>query len=66
MYYSANLRNQVVTNHIVLNTLFKLKPKNKKISYTNQVVIHSSLLSYLFLCLCATTSLRFVEKVPRH
>ena len=35
MYYLANLRNKVVINQFLLDTLFKAKRKNKRISYTN-------------------------------
>ena len=33
MYYLANLRNKVLLNQILPNKLFKLKHKNKNISY---------------------------------
>ena len=35
MYYLANLRNKVLINKILPDTLFKPKDKNKKIPYTN-------------------------------
>ena len=33
-YYSANLRNKVLISHIFLNTVFKPKSKNQKMSFT--------------------------------
>ena len=34
MYYLANLRNEVLINKVLLDTLSKLKCKNEKNSYT--------------------------------
>ena len=59
-------RYQIPSTHRLtrlLDTLFKRERKNEKMSLNQNH--RSSLLHYLFLCLCATTFLCFVENSPR-
>ena len=57
-----NLKNKLFINQILLETLFKRKCKRKNFLHIIKIIIRSSLLYYLFLCLCARNFLFFAEK----
>ena len=54
MYYKVNLKNKILINQTLFDTLFKHKCKNKKkFLHLAKIMIRSSLLYYLFSCLYA-------------
>ena len=66
MYYSENLRNKALTNHILPDKISKTYSKKKNIFlHLMKIVIDCSLLYYLFLCFCARNFFHIVEKSPR-
>ena len=60
-----NLKNKLFINEILLETFFKRKCKRKNFLHIIKIIIRSSLLYYLFLCLRARNFLFFVEKPSR-
>ena len=63
---SRKIMSKVLINHILPDTLFKPKCKNKWNSlHSIKIIIQSNPLYYLFLCLCARNFSRFVELFPR-
>ena len=57
MYYLTNLKIKVPINQILSVAIFKPKHKN----FLHKIVIHSNLLYYLFICLCARTFFHGME-----
>ena len=49
-YYSANLRNKALINHILLETLSITKSKNKKVSELNLTLWPTLLFISMFVC----------------